>query len=75
MSRAALSFIVFATGAAILALEILASRYMLPGFGTSIFIWGAILSITSSASRLATVGEGCWATFCRNPTSDWCDIL
>jgi len=46
VSRVALSFIVFATGAAILALEILASRYMLPAFGTSIFIWGAILSVT-----------------------------
>ena len=46
MSRGGLSFIVFTTGAAILALEILASRYMLPAFGTSIFIWGAILSVT-----------------------------
>ena len=46
MSRVARSSVVFTTGAAILALEILASRYMLPVFGTSIFVWGAILSIT-----------------------------
>ncbi len=33
-------------GAGTLALEILASRYMVPSFGTSIFIWGAVLSVT-----------------------------
>lgn len=37
---------VFVTGAAILGLEILSSRLMAPAFGNSIFIWGAILSIT-----------------------------
>jgi len=41
-----IAFTEFATGAGILALEILASRYMLPAFGTSIFIWGAVLSVT-----------------------------
>jgi spermidine synthase len=37
---------VFVTGAAVLALELLASRFMVPAFGTSIFIWGAVLSVT-----------------------------
>ena len=46
MPRRTLSVIVFVTGAAVLELEILAGRYMLPAFGTSLFIWGAVLSIT-----------------------------
>lgn len=36
----------FTTGASILALEIVASRLMAPTFGSSVFIWGAILSVT-----------------------------
>ena len=46
MSKLTLTVTVFTTGAAVLALEILASRYMVPAFGTSIFIWGAVLSVT-----------------------------
>jgi spermidine synthase len=34
------------TGAAILGLELIASRYMAPMFGSSLYVWGAILSIT-----------------------------
>lgn len=41
-----LDSIVFVTGAAILALEIAAGRAMQPAFGTSLFIWGAVLSVT-----------------------------
>ena len=41
-----LNITVFVCGAGTLALEILASRYMVPSFGTSIFIWGAVLSVT-----------------------------
>jgi len=37
---------IFLTGAAILALEVLASRIMTPYFGVSLFIWAGILSIT-----------------------------
>ena len=38
--------IIFSTGGAILALELLASRIMTPYFGVSIYIWTGILSIT-----------------------------
>lgn len=38
--------IVFVSGAAILALELLASRIMTPYFGVSLYIWTGILSIT-----------------------------
>jgi hypothetical protein len=38
--------IIFLTGAATLALELLASRIMTPYFGVSLYIWAGILSIT-----------------------------
>ncbi len=38
--------IVFFTGACILALEIVASRILSPAFGSSTFVWGAILAVT-----------------------------
>jgi hypothetical protein len=38
--------LIFATGAATLALEVLASRIMTPYFGVSFYIWAGILSIT-----------------------------
>ena len=41
-----LKSIVFVTGGAILALELLASRIMTPYFGVSLYIWTGILSIT-----------------------------
>jgi spermidine synthase len=39
-------YLVFATGAVTLALEVLASRIMTPYFGVSLYIWTGILSIT-----------------------------
>ncbi len=47
--------IVFITGGAILALELLASRIMTPYFGVSLFIWTGILSIT-----LVALAAGYW---------------
>lgn len=43
---AMLHAIIFITGGAILALELLASRIMTPYFGVSLYIWSGILSIT-----------------------------
>ncbi len=40
------SALIFMTGATILGIELAASRYMSPMFGSSLYIWGAILSIT-----------------------------
>ncbi len=37
---------IFLTGAAVLALEVMASRILTPYFGVSLFIWAGILSIT-----------------------------
>lgn len=48
--------IIFASGAAVLALELLASRIMTPYFGVSLYIWSGILSIT-----LVALAFGYWA--------------
>jgi spermidine synthase len=48
--------IIFISGAAILALELLASRIMTPYFGVSLYIWTGILSIT-----LVSLALGYWA--------------
>ncbi|MCC7483588.1 MAG: fused MFS/spermidine synthase [Burkholderiales bacterium] len=44
--------ILFVTGAAVLSLELLASRIMTPYFGVSLYIWTGILSITLIALAL-----------------------
>lgn len=44
--------LIFLTGAATLALELLASRVMTPYFGVSLYIWSGILSITLVALAL-----------------------
>ena len=48
--------IIFLTGGATLALELLASRVMTPYFGVSLYIWTGILSIT-----LVALALGYWA--------------
>ena len=48
--------VIFVSGAAILALELLASRIMTPYFGVSLYIWTGILSIT-----LVALAIGYWA--------------
>src|SRR5690606_4893487 len=53
---AALYAIIFVTGGATLAMELLASRVMTPYFGVSLYIWTGILSITRVALAL-----GYWA--------------
>src|SRR5512139_3516627 len=47
--------IIFVSGAATLALELLASRVMTPYFGVSLYIWTGILSIT-----LVALAVGYW---------------
>jgi predicted membrane-bound spermidine synthase len=48
--------LIFLTGAAVLALEVLSSRIMTPYFGVSLYIWSSILSIT-----LTFLALGYWA--------------
>ena len=47
--------LIFISGGAILALELLASRIMTPYFGVSLYIWTGILSIT-----LISLAFGYW---------------
>ncbi len=51
-----LQTIIFISGGAILALELLASRIMTPYFGVSLYIWTGILSIT-----LIALAVGYWS--------------
>ena len=53
-----LQAIIFVTGGAILALELLASRIMAPYFGVSLYIWSGILSITLVSLALGYWGGG-----------------
>ncbi|MGZ8154707.1 MAG: spermidine synthase [Burkholderiales bacterium] len=59
--------IIFLSGGAILALELLASRIMTPYFGVSLYIWTGILSITLVALALGYVLGG---RFARNRGAD-----
>lgn len=43
---------IFMSGGAILAIELIASRLMAPLFGSSLYIWGAILSVTLACLSL-----------------------
>ncbi len=42
-----LNVIVFACGAALMALEIVAARVLAPALGNSIFVWGSVLASNS----------------------------
>jgi spermidine synthase len=50
--------VIFISGGAILALELLASRIMTPYFGVSLYIWTGILSITLIALAIGYWGGG-----------------
>jgi spermidine synthase len=53
-----LKTVIFLSGAAILALELLASRIMTPYFGVSLYIWTGILSITLVSLAIGYWGGG-----------------
>ncbi len=40
-----IKFIVFVCGAIVMSFEILGSRVLAPNFGTSVFVWGSLISI------------------------------
>jgi spermidine synthase len=50
--------IIFLTGAATLALELLSSRVLTPYFGVSLYIWSSILSITLTFLAIGYYGGG-----------------
>ncbi|MBA3348166.1 MAG: fused MFS/spermidine synthase, partial [Actinobacteria bacterium] len=55
LSAAAIGVAVFLAGAALLSLEIASSRVMAPYFGSSLFVWGALIGVV-----LAGLSVGYW---------------
>ena len=49
MVQLLLSFIVFVSGAVLMSLEIAGSRILAPYFGSSIFVWGSLISVVMTA--------------------------
>jgi spermidine synthase len=66
-----LYFILFCSGGAILALELLASRILTPYFGVSLYIWTGILSITLVALALGYWAGGRLAAATRGSEPAW----
>jgi spermidine synthase len=49
MVKALLNVVVFMSGAVLMALEIVGSRVLAPYFGSSIFVWGSLISVVMAA--------------------------
>ena len=49
MTRFLLNVVVFISGAVLMALEIVGSRVLAPYFGSSIFVWGSLISVVMTA--------------------------
>ena len=58
MVQLLLGFVVFVSGAVLMSLEIAGSRILAPHFGSSIFVWGSLISVVMASSR------------CRNEASE-----
>jgi spermidine synthase len=67
--------VIFVSGGAILALELLASRIMTPYFGVSLYIWTGILSITLIALAVGYWGGGKLANSRRFSTAQLLEIF
>ena len=44
-----LGFVVFVSGAVLMSLEIAGSRILAPHFGSSIFVWGSLISVVMAS--------------------------
>ena len=49
--------VVFLSGAALMGLEFVGSRVMAPVFGTSIFVWGALITTFPGDTTMATLEQ------------------
>jgi spermidine synthase len=61
MKSLCLYLIVFVSGAAVLAVEILGTRILGPFYGVSLFLWSALITVTLAALSLGYAVGGRWA--------------
>jgi spermidine synthase len=66
MVQLLLNFVVFTSGAVLMALEIVGSRVLAPYFGSSIFVWGSLISVVMTALSIGYYWGG-WLS-AREPT-------
>jgi hypothetical protein len=59
MVRCLLYFVVFISGAVLMGLEIVGSRVLAPYFGSSIFVWGSLISVVMTALSVGYYWAGC----------------
>lgn len=60
-SRAGIFFIVFITGASVMVIELLGTRMIAPFYGTSLYVWSALISVTMIALAMGYYIGGYWA--------------
>ncbi len=65
-SRACFFFTAFTAGAVVMALEILGSRLLAPIFGSSLFVWGALIGVILAAMSTGYATGG-WLADRRSP--------
>ena len=56
-----LNIVVFISGAAVLAIEILGTRILGPFYGVSLYLWSALITVTLAALSLGYMLGGRWA--------------
>jgi len=61
MKNLYLYLVVFISGAAVLAVEILGTRILGPFYGVSLFLWSALITVTLAALSLGYAVGGRWA--------------
>jgi spermidine synthase len=66
MVQLLLNIVVFISGAVLMALEIVGSRVLAPHFGSSIFVWGSLISVVMTALSIGYYWGG-WLS-AREPT-------
>ena len=61
MKNIYLYVVVFLTGAAVLALELLGTRILGPFYGVSLFLWSSLITVTLMGLSLGYALGGRWA--------------
>ncbi len=64
--RAGLYLAVFLTGASVMVIELLGTRMIAPFYGTSLYVWSSLISVTMIALALGYFIGGRWADRAQN---------